>query len=335
MDKIINIDNTSHTPKYQQIINAVLEAIQACKLKKGDKIPSLNYFKKEFNLSQDTVLTAYNELKARGIISSSVGKGYYIATNGYRLKHKVFVLFDNLTAYKEMLYAALKDALGQKGNLDIYFHHANAELFDKLIESAVGNYTSYIIMPLEQKSQFRWMDQLPQKQVYLLDRGRSLAANNYAGVFQDFEKDTFQALRQGLHLIKKYQRFVIVTNDHRHHLKEIVAGCSKFCQEVGLEFSHLKKAAQVEAQSGDILLAISDLDLVCLVQQVDQAKLKIGKQVGIISYNDTPLKQIAAGGITTISTDFVSMGKNMAAMILSKKRQRIDNPAGLIIRNSL
>ena len=36
--------------------------------------------------------------------------------------------------------------------------------------------------------------------------------------------------------------------------------------------------------------------------------LVIGKQVGIISYNETPLKKIILNGITTISTDFEAMG---------------------------
>jgi len=335
MDEIIHIDKASVTPRYQQIINAVLQGIQANQLKKGDKIPSLNYYKQKFQLSQDTVLTAYNELKARGIIASAVGKGYYIASNGSSIIHKIFVLFDNLTAYKETLYNAMKDGLGKKGTLDIFFHHANKELFQKLVEEAAGKYTAYVIMPLENKSQLKCLNQLPEKQLFLLDRGRSFSSEKYTGVFQNFAADTYQALEQGSELIKKYNQLFIVTNDHRHHLQEIVSGCHSFCQHNRLKFNHIKNIEEVIVKAGDAFLVINDRGLVSLVEQIEKLGLTIGSQVGIISYNDTPLKQIAAGGITTISTDFVAMGKNITDLILNRQKSRIDNPAQLIIRNSL
>lgn len=60
-----------------------------------------------------------------------------------------------------------------------------------------------------------------------------------------------------------------------------------------------------------------------------------GKDFGIISYNDTPLKEILAGGITTLSTDFKQMGQTMASLITQKEIKTIENPWKLDIRNSL
>jgi len=57
--------------------------------------------------------------------------------------------------------------------------------------------------------------------------------------------------------------------------------------------------------------------------------------IGIISYNDTLLKEIVEGGITTITTDFNEMGKRLAKMILNKEQAKIENPNTLIIRNSI
>ena len=74
----IQFENNQAVPKYRQIIDAIQQKIKAGDLKKGDKIPSLNMFCKQYGLSQDTVLMAYNELKAKGIITSQVGKGYFI-----------------------------------------------------------------------------------------------------------------------------------------------------------------------------------------------------------------------------------------------------------------
>ena len=63
--------------------------------------------------------------------------------------------------------------------------------------------------------------------------------------------------------------------------------------------------------------------------------LKLGSDFGIISYNETPLKKIAASGITTISTHFEAMGKILAEMVLKGKKEQIENKSSLIIRNSL
>jgi len=59
-----------------------------------------------------------------------------------------------------------------------------------------------------------------------------------------------------------------------------------------------------------------------------------GKDIGIISLNDTMLKEILLGGITTISTDFKKMGSGLAEMIRNRKRVQVRNPSSLIIRSS-
>jgi DNA-binding LacI/PurR family transcriptional regulator len=61
----------------------------------------------------------------------------------------------------------------------------------------------------------------------------------------------------------------------------------------------------------------------------------MGSDYGIISYNDTPLKKIVANGITTISTDFTAMGSILAEMILTNKKNQIENKSQLIVRSSL
>lgn len=76
--KIIKIDSRNSQAKYRQIIQSVKNAIREGKLKQDEKVPSINEIALEFGLSRDTVLLAFNELKARGILKSVAGKGYYI-----------------------------------------------------------------------------------------------------------------------------------------------------------------------------------------------------------------------------------------------------------------
>ena len=80
---------------------------------------------------------------------------------------------------------------------------------------------------------------------------------------------------------------------------------------------------------------ISDRDLVEVIKLAKKYKYKLGKRFGIVSFNDTTLKEVVAGGITTISTDFSEMGRTLAQMVLSKKGGQIRNPSHLIVRSSL
>jgi hypothetical protein len=51
--------------------------------------------------------------------------------------------------------------------------------------------------------------------------------------------------------------------------------------------------------------------------------LELGSQVGIISYNNSPFKEILAGGISVLSTDFNRMGSTLAKMVLTKSHDKI------------
>ena len=76
-------------------------------------------------------------------------------------------------------------------------------------------------------------------------------------------------------------------------------------------------------------------DLTILLDKIRQTPLKVGKDVGIISYNETPLKRFILDGITTISTNFTQMGEATARMILDNKISKFEVPFTLTLRASL
>ena len=93
--KIITINNQSAQPKYKQIVLSVEMAIAEKRLKREDKLPSVNKVSLEFSISRDTVLLAYEELKKRGIIYAVLGKGYYVKSVEFTLEQRIFLLFDD------------------------------------------------------------------------------------------------------------------------------------------------------------------------------------------------------------------------------------------------
>ncbi len=76
-------------------------------------------------------------------------------------------------------------------------------------------------------------------------------------------------------------------------------------------------------------------DLVVLQGEIRETQLKVGTNIGIISYNETPWKKFILNGVTAISTDFKKMGKITAQIVLNNDRKHIDVPFTLKLRNSL
>ena len=98
--KIISINPQSNQPKYKQIVLSVEIAIAEKRLQRNDKLPSVNKVSLEFSISRDTVLLAYEELKKRGIIYAILGKGYYVKSVEVSFEQRIFLLFDELNAFK-------------------------------------------------------------------------------------------------------------------------------------------------------------------------------------------------------------------------------------------
>ncbi len=302
-------------------------------LKKGDKIPSINQICTEFNLSRDTVMYAFNELKSKGILLSQPGKGYYLATSETHRDEKIFVLFDEFNALKEDLFNALVNSIKGRGQVEVFFHNYNPRLFKTLIQESTGRYTSYIIMPASFDNVGHLISKLPSDHVYILDRIRP-ELKSYPVVYQDFEQDFYDALVSGRLMLKKYMKLVFIHSDGKEPI-ERVKGFLRFCREYNINHQIVKSIDGNRPELYEAWFATSDRDLVRLVQMAKEYKFKLGKKFGIVSFNDTMLKEVVAGGITTISTDFAEMGRNLAALILNQKKGSIRNPSKMIIRKSL
>lgn len=330
---LISVDERLGAPKYKQIVTSVEDGLTNGLLKKGDKLPSINSIRDKFSLSRDTVLMAFNELKMRGIVESVSGKGYYIKSENITVKQKVFVLFDELNAFKEDLYTAFLQNLQPDIQVDIFFHHFSFDVFSKHVNDAIGNYNYYVIMPANLKHTKQVIDRLPTDKVYVLDQMPE-ELKHYPSIHQNFQNDIYNSLNQAFELIKKYKKLVLVFPESKQPLG-MLNGFQKFRKEADFPYKVIKTLEGFTPQKGEAYLILDDRDLIVLIKKIKELNLVIGKDIGIVSYNDTLLKEIVEGGITTISTDFKQMGKRLAEMIAKNERLNIENPNALIIRNSL
>ncbi|WP_418508535.1 GntR family transcriptional regulator [Corallibacter sp.] len=330
---LITIEDTIGIPKYKQIVLSVEKGLTDGSLKKGDKLPSINSVRDRFLLSRDTVMMAFNELKMRGIVESISGKGYYIKSEDIAVTQKVFLLFDELNAFKEDLYNAFLNSLDDGIQVDIFFHHFSYEVFKKHIYDSIGNYNYYVIMPANLTETELVIDKLPEDKVFILDQTHE-ALKQYPSIHQNFEDDIYKSLNQSLDLLKKYQKIVLLFPDKKQPLG-MLKGFQKFRKSTSFPQEVINSLENRTLKKGEVYLILDDRDLIVLIKKIKEQQLEIGKDIGVISYNETLLKEIVEGGITTISTDFKAMGKRLATMIANNERSQIENPNALIIRNSL
>lgn len=85
----IQIDDFSATPKYIQLTNAVIKAIEMGKLKKNEMLPSINELSYVLEISRDTAEKGYRYLKQLGALGSVPGKGYYILSSDFKDRKSV------------------------------------------------------------------------------------------------------------------------------------------------------------------------------------------------------------------------------------------------------
>ena len=342
----ITINEDSRIPKYQQIVNAVTDNIAAGHLKIDDKIPSINAFSEAFDLSRDTVEKAYNILKERNIITSVKGKGFYITRTKLISKVNVLFLINKLSSYKMRIYNAFVSNIGGSAHVDLHIYHCDETLFLNLLSRNLNAYDYYVIMPHFKSGALRHIsatedvvksiEMIPRNKLILMDNNINQLEGGYAEVYQDFQDDIYTALKVGLEKIRKYQKLIMVYPQASvyPYPKRILHGFRQFCVEFKLPFEIIDEIYEdTIVHPGDLFITIEEADLVNLVKQLRDKEFRIGEDVGIISYNDTPLKDLL--GITVISTDFTAMGRTAAELILDKRTERIKNPFRFIDRESL
>lgn len=331
--KLISIQNYIGIPKYKQIITSIEKALEEGTLVKNEKLPSINKICLEFSLSRDTVFQAYEDLKKRGIVFAILGKGYYVKSTEINIKQKIFLLFDELNIFKEDIYNSFLKQVGNDVQVDIFFHHFNSEVFKKLINDSNGNYTKYIIMPTNLVEAPSIVKTLPVNEVYILDQSNQELLE-FPSVHQNFIKDIYDALTIGKPKLEKYKKLIIIFPGFREPIGMKI-GFENFCKDNNFDYEIISEFVDNNIQKGEVYLIPNDRDLVRVIEKSKLQNLKIGVDFGIISYNETPLKKVVENGITTISTDFTAMGKIVAEMVLSGKKEQIENKCSLILRESL
>lgn len=335
----VQVDEFSATPKYLQLTHSILDAIESGNLKKDDLVPSINELSFELEISRDTAEKGYKYLKKMGVLGSVPGKGYYIVNDDIKQNRRVMLLFNKLSSHKKIIYDAFVQTLGEDTAIDFYVYNNDYALFKKLIRNSnTEDYSHYVIIPHfidGADNEHEIINTIPKHKLILLDKRITKVDGEYAGVYENFEKDIYQALEQALKPLAKYHTLKIIFPEKSYYPKEILKGFNRFCQEYAFTHKVVHDVATEPINSGEVYINLMEADLVTLVERLVSMKFKVGKNIGVISYNETALKKIILNGMTTISTDFYQMGVKAAELILSGSKEHVYVPFRLTTRSSL
>ena len=83
------------------------------------------------------------------------------------------------------------------------------------------------------------------------------------------------------------------------------------------------------------LCQVPDFFLGQFLEQCQEKNLEPGKDVGFLSYNETPMKKFIYKGISVVSTDFKALGLKAAEFITKGETMQQYVTTELILRQSL
>lgn len=332
-----DIEKHPSRPKYLQLADGLLADIEIGKLKLNQPLPSVNKLSKELSISRETVFKALNYLSERGVIKSANRQGYFVINTDVKRKARIFFLLDKFTTFKEKMYLSFQKTIGEQGDVEIFFHHHKLSVFRSLIIDNLPHYTHFVVLTFLREDVKDILNLIPANKRLIIDSYEPDLSGDYAMIYQDFSTDIYNALENAGDKLKKYKRLILVAPGTLFHSGFVVKGFQKFAKDSGFPTKIAQNPNPDDFRKGDVYLTLSgyDKELVEVIKMSRSKGYEIGKDIGIISYNDTPVKEVLEGGITVINTNWEYMGSKAAGMLLDQEIETIANPTQLILRKSL
>lgn len=334
----LQFDPQCQVRKVQQIVQSIITDIQRGVLRHRDKLPSICELSAEYGVARDTVERAYRTLKQQGFCTSTHGRGYFIQAQ-QQPKLKILLVVNKLSSYKKLIYDTFVDTLGEQARVDLAVHHNSLDLFAEIINKNLGKYNHYVVMPhfttTTGSADCRpILNRIPAAELVLLDKDVPNFNVKCPRVFQDFDRDIFQALEGLKEELSKYKRLVLVTPGlGSSYPADIAWGFRSFCINYGKQYTICEDLRKEPVTAGTAYIPMDTPKLAELLKAIQTTQLVLGQNVGVLSFNETPLKELL--DITVISTDFNAMGRTAAQLLLNKSQESLKNPFHTIRRGSL
>ncbi len=311
------VDFDGRYPKYRQVIHAISRDIRRSILNPGDKIPSINEASSECYLSRDTVEKAYKELSRRGIIRSVPGKGFFVSESVHLNLLRILLIFDRLDSMRWNLFHSLNRHLPEALLTTLSYEH-NYRMLNMSLAEHQDDFDFFIVIP----HFFAYQDDLKKAFASVTPERLIVLTHEVAGLDEQTSQFTFdrmEAWKQALHAASQkfdsYNRVVLIFPEDFRYPQEIHHAVQAFCQDHAYPFKLLPEFDHRKIQEKDVVLCLDDDVLASVVTYCHDNEVTPGKDLAIVAFDDSPLKDMLAGGITCLTYNFEEIGRLTAERI--------------------
>ncbi|MEO1626761.1 MAG: GntR family transcriptional regulator [Bacteroidota bacterium] len=328
------MESLGRLSKHEQLVMGVINAIDDRILISGNQLPSVNRMIHELKFARNTIVKAYSDLKDRGIVEARKGQGYFVMSASTDQTVRVALLLYALHPFQEIFYNTFRAALGDNIQLDVFFHHNNLEVFENTLLNIKGRYGMYVVAPMEVPRSVDLLRQIPENKLLIVDRKMDLGTA-HSFVAQEFEQPMYKVLQELNETIRQFDRMVLLFRHDSDFPIGLLHAFERFTNEYNIQGEVVAHYVPGSLEKGTVYLTIGDIELWEILKDCVAQKFELGKDIGILSHNDSPVKEIICGGITTFSTDFRAMAQGAAEFVLNRTLTRQVVPSLLRRRKSL
>lgn len=334
LDKILDLQSIASYSKHDQFVQGMINAIDEKIVVPGSRLPTINELINELHFARETVVKGYKALIRRGLVESKGRKGYFVSSGNTGQIAKVALMMYLMDSFQEQFYRAFRDELGHQVQIDIFFHHGNITIFETILNIIKGKYSMYVISPIPHPKTKELLNQVPRSRLIMFDRFEPIGGDfNY--VCQEFEKSSYEAFAALADNIKKFDEMIFFHTSDSLDPVEIIKSYKRFAKNYQVKATIKPHYVPGSVTKGKVYFSLNNAELWEILDDCKTAKLKPGKDIGILSHNDEPVKKLLVDGITTFSTDFGLMGKKVAQAILKRHSVQEIIPTTLAKRKSL
>ncbi len=313
------VADSSRLPKYLQVVNAIVADIEKGALNLGDRLPSLNEACADWYLSKDSIKRAYETLHQMGLVTSINRRGFFVAGRPDRHALRVLIVAGQLTERVKQLHDAIATNVSRDLILDVCNYNYQRQLLCQLLSKHLGDYHYFIVMPhlvSHDPATLQCLRNVPGSRLILI-------GNQWQDVLQHGhqlrfggEHDLYAALLSQTEAFRKYTRLNLVLSEQDTFDAESIRAFQCFCLDQNFDFQLLDDLSAEEIRTQEAYFVADSRHLIALVEYSQRSGLRLGQDLGVVSFIENEYTRLLAGGVSVISHPSAEVGR-LVANILS------------------
>lgn len=313
------VNDQIRSPKYLQVVNAIISDIEKGVLTLGDRLPSINDACTNWFLSKDTVKLAYDTLFQQGFITSINRKGFFIAGQPKRHALRVLIVTGQLTESVKQLHDAIATNLNRDVILDICSYNYQRQLLCQVLGRHLGDYHYFVLMPHligQDPATIQTLNNVPGQQLILIGNQWQSVLQHGHHLHYGGETAFYEALQSKLSVLRKYTRLNLVLPEHDFFDADSIRAFRRLCTTYKFDFQLIDDLNEADMHPQQAYFVADSQHLIALVDYSQRAGLCLGKQLGIVSFIENEYTRLLAGGVSAIAHPSEEIGR-LVAQILS------------------